>query len=452
MTAAIALFLGLALGFLLAHWLRRSAGTEEAVLRERLAQREAALAALEAEAKEKPLLLAQLAEARTLLDQEKQRHAEKIVALEQANKEGQTALLNAFKTLSGEALEANNRRFLDLAKENLAAFQESAKGDLEKRQISIAELMKPVKESLDRFEGKIGEIEKSRVGAYEGLRQHLELMGQTQERLRAEAANLVKALRAPATRGRWGEIQLRRVVEMAGMVEYCDFTEQESTMADSGRLRPDLVVRLPSKKSIVVDAKAPLASYLEAAEAQDEETRLLKLRDHARQIRDHIAALSRKSYWEQFSPSPEFVVLFLPGENFFGAALEHDPGLIEAGVEKRVILATPTTLIALLQAVAYGWRQESLAANAQEISALGAELHKRLATMTDHWNDMGKHLGQSVDAYNKATSSLTSRVLVTAKKFKELDAAHASSAELPEAKPVEKVVDMGKLREELDLG
>ncbi|MDE1171016.1 MAG: DNA recombination protein RmuC [Verrucomicrobium sp.] len=357
--------------------------------------------------------------------------AEKEAALQDA----QQRLSDSFKALSGEALAANNRSFLELAKENLEKFQEAARGDLEKRQISIQELVRPVRESLEKFEVKIGEIEKTRAGAYEGLRQHLENMGQSQERLRTETANLATALRSPSARGQWGELQLRRVVEMAGMLRHCDFLEQSVGGGENGRQRPDLIVKLPSQRTVVVDAKAPLSAYLEAIEAPNEEIRRQKLKEHARQIREHVTALSRKKYWEQFSPSPELVILFLPGEHFFGAALEHDPALIEDGVKARVLIATPTTLIALLQAVAYGWREEHLAENAQEVRDLGAELYGRFLTLVEHWNSLGKSLGQSMAAYNKATASLESRVLVSARKLKELGASDHGE-ELPAAQIV----------------
>jgi DNA recombination protein RmuC len=360
--------------------------------------------------------------------------AEKLALLHEAEQK----LREAFTALSADALHKNTQSFLELAKAALGEFQQNATKDLESRQQAIDALVKPVAETLGKVDAQLREVEKERHGHYQTLTEQMQQVARSHEQLHTATASLSRALRAPAVRGRWGEVQLRRVVELAGMLAHCDFTEQPTVTTDDGRLRPDLVVHLPGGKHVVVDSKTPLEAYLDAVEAPDDAAREAALHRHAQGVRDHMAKLGGKAYWQQFQPTPEFVVMFLPGETFFAAALEQDPGLTEWGAERKVILASPTTLIALLRAVAYGWQQERIARNAEEISRLGRELYERMGKLAEHLATVGQRLGGTVRAYNDAVGSIESRVLPAARRFQELGA--GSGGAIVELTPVEEPI------------
>ena len=329
-------------------------------------------------------------------------------------------LATAFSDLANQSLKSNSENFLRLAEQNLGVQHQKAKRELGEREQAVENLVKPIREALQRSHEQISALEKARSEAYGGIRSQLETMQTSQQSLAQETQNLVNALRRPEVRGRWGEITLRRLVELAGMVDHCDFEEQVHTTAEDKVIRPDMIVRMPNNRELVVDVKTPLDAYLEAIEAKDDAQRELGLKRHARNVRDHIRKLASKAYWEQFSQSPEFVILFIPGDQFLSAALNEDPDLIESALAQHIILATPTSFVALLKAVAYGWRQLQLADNAQEIRKLAEDLYGRLGTFVGHLNRVGKQLNSSVENYNKAVGSLERKVLPGARKFTEL--------------------------------
>ena len=351
--------------------------------------------------------------------------------------EARDSLKDSFKALSADALSKNNESFIKLAEENLKKHQQSAKDDLEKRQQAITKTVEPVSQTLKAFSDRVNKIEERRIESEGGIKKELQKLSEMHLRLDQSTSSLVQALRAPQVRGQWGEMHLRRTVEMAGMINYCDFEEQSSVETEEGqRQRPDMLIRLPNERRVVVDSKVPIAAYLDALETDSIEVQSERMQAHARHLRTHIKDLSTKAYWSQFENAPEFVVLFVPNEAIFSAALEEDPSLIELGVENKVILATPTTLIALLKAVAYGWQQEAITREAKEIASLGKEIYDRLSVVIGHFVKLGKSIDQSVGNYNKAMNSVDSRLMVTARKFESLES--ASSEQLPDINQIEK--------------
>lgn len=351
---------------------------------------------------------------------------------EEASDQKKNSLEAVFGHLSLQALEKNNRAFLQLAEQTLSRFHEQAKGDLSQKEKAVENLIKPIHEALEKTEKQIRLMEHERKEAYGSLHKHLETMALTQQQLQGETRNLVQALRRPEVRGQWGEMTLKRLAELAGMVEHCDFVEQHQVKGEDGQLRPDMIVRMPDGREVVVDAKTPLDAYLGAIEAGDDETRKQFLEHHARNVRKHVRELASKAYWNQFRKAPDFVILFIPGDQFLAAALDHDPALLEDALKAQIILTTPTSLVALLRAVAYGWRQEALAENAELIRDAGVDLYQRLATFSEHLSRVGRGLDSTLTHYNKAVGSFESKVLPGARKFTEMGVSPGKPLETPE--------------------
>ncbi len=400
-------------------------------LEERLQQRESQIADLQ---KEMSDLRSRGARLETIIRQDRQALKEKLTLVEG----WQNRLTDAYKGLSTQALKENNRIFMDLAQATLARFVEKARSDMDQRSQAVDHMLEPLQKALERYEQNTQSLERARQDAYGELRQQVHSLVATQERVHQETSRLVKALQVPHVRGRWGETTLKRVAELAGMQAHCDFFEQPATPGNDSRMRPDMIVQLPGNRLIVVDAKVPLTAYLDALEATQTDRRTALLDRHAAQIATHIQQLARKAYWSQFDTTPEFVVLFIPGENFFAAALTRNPNLIEDGIQRQVVLATPTTLIALLKAVAYGWRQQQAAENADKVARLGRNLYARLQTMSAHLQQMGRDLDRCVGSYNRMVGSLERRVLVSARRFEDLGVVGTAGRSLASPEKIER--------------
>ena len=427
------MLVGIALGLApggVGGWLLAAAARARAdEIAKRVAQLDAALETRErdlGDARQRSSELTErLVRATAELDGERRSANDRLKLLEQAEQ----TLREAFASVSAEALRANNQSFLQLAKASLSEFQKQAVVDLDHRQRSIDSLIKPLHETLGQVDAKLQQVEKERASSDARLNEQLQTLA-------TSTSNLERALQTPHVRGGWGEVQLRRVVELAGMLDHCDFSEKTTAQTVEGRLVPDMVVNLPGGRHIIIDAKVPYVAYRQAVEATGDDERAARLKEHAGQVKAHMVELGSRGYWAQFQPTPEFVFMFLPGEGYFSAALQHDPGLIEFGVTQRVIPASPLTLIALLRAVAYGWQQERIARNAEEVSALGRELYERIWRLAGHLDDLAKGLTRTVEAYNRTVGTIESRVLVTARRFKELGVSAAEP--IPEVPTVER--------------